>query len=333
MELKIEGSSFGHANCFDLLGEDEIALSKALAFVLSKDITVLNEILRLAGIWAVDQTRFKNTSINIEVVRDEGRTDIEVLNKNYFHLIIETKIRTNKVDQQINQYLSAIDKTCRKKVMCFITEELQGEPDRLKNDVEIKYLTWKEIFNAIAKVSDPAKGYPNELLRFYERKIKMKTEKEILVQDLSNETELKRYREYNVYRRDRTFGSPLYFAPYFTRNAKASEGEGISYLSRVLGVLTIKADEVENYKEHISSFSDDEKIIKKWIEGVKFNLEQDSHTFTFYFLEEPVRIAKPLEKDRTILKGRGKNWIAAMIPKNRCVTFSEFVKRMNRVKI
>lgn len=333
MQLKIEGSPFGHTNYFDLLGEDEIALSKALAFVLSKDITVLNEILRLVGIWAIDQARFKNTSINIEVVRDEGRTDIEVLNKNYFHLMIETKIRANKVGQQSNQYLSAIDKTCRKKVMCFITEELQGEPDRSSNDIDIKYLTWKEIFNAIAKVSNPDRGYPNELLRFYERKIKMKTEKEILVQDLGNETELMRYRKYNVYRRDKTFGSPLYFAPYFTRNAKASEGEGISYLSRVLGMLTIKADEVENYKEHISAFSDDEKTIKKWMEGVRFNLEQDQHTFTFYFLDDPVRIPKPLEKDRTILKGRGKNWIAAMIPKNRCVTFSEFVKRMNKTRV
>jgi hypothetical protein len=67
------------------------------------------------------------------------------------------------------------------------------------------------------------------------------------------------------------------------------------------------------------------------MEGVRLNLAQDPHTFTFYFLDNSVRIPKPLEKDGTILKGRGKNWIAAMIPKNRCVTFSEFVKRMNKV--
>jgi hypothetical protein len=35
-----------------------------------------------------------------------------------------------------------------------------------------------------------------------------------------------------------------------------------------------------------------------------------------------------LKKDGTNKKGRGKNWIAALIPKNRCVTFEEFTKRL-----
>jgi len=33
-------------------------------------------------------------------------------------------------------------------------------------------------------------------------------------------------------------------------------------------------------------------------------------------------------KDGAIEKGRGKNWIAGMIPKNRCVTFAEVIRRL-----
>lgn len=36
----------------------------------------------------------------------------------------------------------------------------------------------------------------------------------------------------------------------------------------------------------------------------------------------------PLVKDVGIGLGRGKNWIAANIPPNRCVSFSEFLKHI-----
>ncbi len=46
------------------------------------------------------------------------------------------------------------------------------------------------------------------------------------------------------------------------------------------------------------------------------------------FLDDPVKLDRPLLKDGGNKKGRGKGWIAAMIPKNRCVTFEEFTRRM-----
>ena len=49
---------------------------------------------------------------------------------------------------------------------------------------------------------------------------------------------------------------------------------------------------------------------------------------TYYFLDDPVALGTPLLKDGGNKKGRGKNWVAAMIPKNRCVTFQEFTRRV-----
>jgi hypothetical protein len=158
---------------------------------------------------------------------------------------------------------------------------------------------------------------------------KMKTQKEILIQDLSDPVELSRWRDFGVYRRDVTFGTPMYFAPYFTRSVDASIGKGMRYLSPVLGVLTLKPCNIQEYATDLQSFADDKRKVPKWIQGVELdNPEHRGEEYTFYFLGDPVELPKPLLKDGTIRKGRGKNWIAAMIPKNRCVTFAEVVKRL-----
>jgi hypothetical protein len=170
-----------------------------------------------------------------------------------------------------------------------------------------------------------------QFMTYAVRTYKMKTQKEILVQDLSWPIDLDRYFKYSIYKRDVTFGSPLYFAPYFTRKANETIGEGIRYLSRVLGVLTLKPRDIEDYQSDLESFSENSSQVKKWKQGVKIggktyqNIER-----TFYFLDEPVGLSHSLLKDGTIKKGRGVKWIAAMIPKNRCVTFAEFVRRMNQ---
>lgn len=67
-------------------------------------------------------------------------------------------------------------------------------------------------------------------------------------------------------------------------------------------------------------------MVSLWKNGVKS--DPLSKTLTYYFLDEAVSLSTPLLKDGGKEKGRGKNWVAAMIPKNRCVTFQEFTKRM-----
>ena len=150
-----------------------------------------------------------------------------------------------------------------------------------------------------------------------------------LIQDLGNKNEIKRFRKYQVYRRDVVFGSPLYFAPYFTKRANQKEGEGICFLSKILGILSLKPKNIENFRDDLMKFSNHSKgLTEKWIDGVKTIYADTEKVFSFFFLDEPLKLSHPLKKDKTRKKGRGKDWIAAMIPKNRCVSFLEFARRI-----
>lgn len=330
MEIKKTGSPKSVISLFDLLGNDETALSKAFAFVLGKDIDAFKDFLKFIGVSKrITDSSFRQVRITTEYTRDEGRTDIEIEIGKEIHIIIEAKVRKNRVHQQRTQYLTAFKESAKEKVLVFLTQERDSNK-QIAEDVKIINTSWLDVTG----LYDQKKFINNELvfqfLRFVSKNYKMNEQKEILIQDLSDKTELERYRKHNLYRRDQTFGTPLYFAPYFTRSANQPEGEGISYLSKILGVLTIIPNEIDNYEIDLRRFKDDNEIVTNWIKGVKLNSAEITETLTYYFLDEPVTINDNLLKDRSNKKGRGKNWIAAMIPKNRCVTFEEFVRRMNK---
>lgn len=330
MEIKKIGSPKSVISLFDLLGNDETALSKAFAFVLGKEKDALNDFLKFIGVTKrITGKVFRQVRITTEYSRNEGRTDIEIEIGNETHVIIEAKVKKNKVRQQRTQYLTAFNESAKEKVLVFLTQERDSNK-QISKDVKIINTSWLDVTG----LYDQKKFIDNELvfqfLRYVSKNYKMNEQKEILIQDLSDETELKRYRQHNLYRRDQTFGTPLYFAPYFTRNANQTEGEGISYLSKILGVLTLIPNEIDNYEIDLRRFKNDNEIVDKWIEGVKLNSAEIKDSLTYYFLDEPVTINDNLLKDGGNKKGRGKNWIAAMIPKNRCVTFEEFVRRMNK---
>jgi hypothetical protein len=164
------------------------------------------------------------------------------------------------------------------------------------------------------------KEFNNYLMRGY----RMRDQKEILIQDLGDEREIRRYNKFNVYRRDITYGTPLYFAPYFTRNKR--ETEGISKFSKILGIITARPNDINGFIDNLKEFSkgkdDSEEFIKKWRQGIK--LDKDNIERTYYLLDDPVILNKALLKDNKNSKG----WIAHLIPKNRCVGFDEFVKRI-----
>lgn len=315
---------------FDLLGNNEVALSKAFAYLIGKERDVLNEFLKFIGInTRISSRRFREITINVEYSRNEGRTDIEIGYENEFHVILETKIRKNRIKQQRTQYLNCLNKEARTKILCFVTQERDSNK-QIADDIKIINTSWLDLTDLYNQKKFINNELASKFLRFVSKNYRMNEQKEILIQDLSIDEELIRYKEYNLYRRDQTFGTPLYFAPYFTRNAKQSEGEGIAYLSKVLGVLTLIPNEIENFETDLLRFKKDTVIVKKWVKGVKLKSQHLTIPVTYYFLEEPVRLKKNLMKDGGKEKGRGKDWIAAMIPKNRCVTFNEFVKRMNK---
>ena len=118
MLIKKEAHPASILNKFDLLGNDETALSKAYAFILGKEPKALFTFLHYLKI-PIQNTKnnFIKISINTEYHRNEGRTDIEIFYKDRFHIIIESKIRGNKVRDQRTQYLSCFDQETDKKIL------------------------------------------------------------------------------------------------------------------------------------------------------------------------------------------------------------------------
>jgi len=313
-------------NLLDLLGADEVALSKAFSFLLSSDREAYFHFLRFLDV-PIKNTlnNFKSASIIIEKKRDEGRTDIELLHEGKYHIIIECKIGKGKVLKQRTQYLTSFDNSAKTKILCFLTQQRDSNK-QIKKGVIIKNTSWLDIIELFNIKYYTKKPIASDFLKFATKNYKMRNLKEILIQDLSDKTEIRRFKEYGVYRREQTFGTPIYFAPYFNRGS--GEIEGISNLSRILGVLTFNPVDLENFHSDLESFSNDGSTVDKWVEGIILGKHKKRFLYTYYFLDEPLKFNKPLMKDGGREKGRGKNWIAAMIPPNRCVTFYDFIKHI-----
>lgn len=328
MILKYPERIASHVSQFGLLGNDETALSKAFAYVLAKNRQALFTFLHQIGIQVRDtENNYRGTKVEIEHVREEGRTDIEILNRTSYHVIVECKVGGNRVYEQRTQYLKCFQEVPHR-VMCFITQECDTNKEK-HCGITTHHLSWLDILDTFERARLQTEAIARQFMLYAIRTHKMKAQKEILVQDLSNPTELRRWKNHGVYRRNVTFGTPLYFAPYFTQDVDASMGRAMQYISPVLGVLTLRPREVDEYATDIQSFADDKERVEKWITGVTLgDAEHQKTEYTFYFLGDSVELPRPLLKDGTTKKGRGKNWIAGMIPPNRCVTFAEVVRRL-----
>lgn len=355
MIIKKEGYSNSVLTQFDLIKNNhyEVALTKSFAYILGKNPNALFRFLRFIGI-SINNTKnnFKEISIDIESNRAEGRTDIEIKLNKKFHVIIEAKVRGNKVlEGQRTQYIDAFDQECLQNVQCIISHHRDSNIFR-NHGVEIKIFSWLDVINLFDDNEFTNNKLMQDYMRFAMKKFRLKEMKEVLIQDLKQEIEVERFIDNKVYRRNATNGTPIYFAPYFAENARLEIKKGISKLSRIMGVLTINPTTIDQFQDDLKEFfrekeKDEEEDtyntirnlrVKEWIIGVKLigererTLNQDE-LLTYYFLDEPIFIDPPLQKDTGGGMGIGKDWIARMIPPNRCVSFKEFTRRMqlNRV--
>ena len=269
---------------------------------------------------------FSKFRIEIQRKREAGITDIEITDEEKIHIIVECKIKQGKVRRQRTQYNKEFTKNCGK-YLCLLTEVYDSNI-QMEGDVKVITLSWYDIITVFNTKDFLSKEIVVNFIKFAERNYKMNNIKEILIQGLSNDEEEKRYNDYCIYRRKLTFGSPLYFAPYFSK-MKYKNNYGIKSLSKILGIITATTSDIVNYVSEFEKFTDDKALIKKWKSGIKLNnTKKDQTLYTYYFLRKEMDFKSPLIKDGGIEKGRGKNWIAANIPQNRCVSFSEFLKHI-----
>lgn len=141
MKLKISQLDNCYVNEFELLGSDEVAITKSLSFVLARSPKAIQRLLLFLGYRIrITKERFQNIDIEYEKFRDEGRTDIEVLCPRDFHLIVEAKIRKNRLIQQRSQYIKSFVKDVPLKIMCFVTSERTITSEKSPG-VNVHYIT------------------------------------------------------------------------------------------------------------------------------------------------------------------------------------------------
>lgn len=311
---------------FDLLGKNETALAKAFAYLIAIDKDCYFEFLYFLGIkQPYNDQNFFSADIKTEKDRDEGRTDIELVSKNDFHIIIECKVNTGKVIKQRTQYLKSFNPTAKQKILCFLTQE-RDTNKQFQKDIQIRNTSWLEIIELYSNKKFTHKPIISTFLKFATKNYSMRELKEILIQDLKDKIEIERFQNFGVYRRDQTFGTPIYFAPYFTRGA--TQQEGITNLSKIVGILTLTPNDIDTFRSDLEAFSQDKKQVDNWISGVKHGNDNKDAIFTYYFLDTPLVFKSPLRKSQGNEKGTGKGWISKFVPKNRCVSFIDFIKHI-----
>ncbi|GAB1442911.1 hypothetical protein MASR2M39_17470 [Ignavibacteriales bacterium] len=313
---------------YDLLGNNEMALSQAFAHLLASDEESFKCFFRdILGEKYLKKNTFENAEIGLEKhSRDDGRTDIEIKSEHY-HVIIEIKIKNNPITGQISQYLKRFDEDAKSNHFVGISNIPSLLPTFHEN-IKFHNISWMGIFQKFQLIKEPATQLnpslkePATLLHqfvlFFERNYFKMQQKEILVQDLANQNQIKLLDDSLIYKRDKVVGIPLYYAPYFTQGSGIEPG--ISRLYRVLAVFYAKTDEenwlIQTYdylEKNVELKNVKEDILNKWKAGLK-TIESSGTGFNFYFLDEPVTL--PFR----VLKG---NKIMNQIPKNYSITFKE----------
>ena len=361
MILKHEGQS-SPLNLFDVAdsARKETSISKILAYLISRELSAFAGTLEafqislsrstLIQAWESSKISIENPYSRTALGNAEkgGRTDIEIKFNDgvqKYYVIIECKVKSGKatIDQYL-QYKPLFERehntTC---IFVYMTHQSGINIIEAEENITVIDLTWRDLINSLSKhahTPDQARTELDDFLEYYERSYGTTEQKEILVQDLGDPTEIERFQNC-VYRRDKVRGAPLYFAPYITKKGakNSSIPEGLSQISKILGIITIDSGKMEwvnieaSCAKFVSHFSEEKgkNLLKKWGKAIKLGEDKIvPEQLTHYFLDEPTTISPPLQKDSSKGEGRGQGWIAAMIPKNRTITFSTLLEQMNK---
>ena len=312
-----------YLSSFELLPTRETSLSAIFAFLLAKCPRVFKLFLKALLGQARLRVAPSDAEIWIERKYEHARTDIEIISLPHYHVVIECKVGAAKIKEQRTKYIPCFHQRTRYKVLCFLTQE-RDTAQLAHQGVLVRHLSRADILTMLddKKVRDIP--LVSDFVRFFNRRYGMLGVKEILIQDLGEKEEIKRFEEFYLYRRDETYGTPLYFAPYFT---KRTGRPGIRFIAKVLGVLTMRAEDAEQFIEDINRFAEDTPdLTDKWLKGIRME-EDRERLYTWYFLSKPLALKKPLLKAG---KSGAKGWIAGMIPKNRTVNFLTFLEQIQK---
>lgn len=328
MIIKKENSLASHLSPFDLFSKKETALTKALAYVLAREPEAFATFLRLLGLNNIPRRvndLFKDTSIEVEIPhKNIGRTDIEIYKKGAFHVIIECKIGENEIKTQRQRYLDCFKCDAKQQIMCFITQDRDSNRQK-QNGIIVRNFSWLDILTEFERCQLDKFKTLQQFMAYVQRRYEMGRGKEVLVQDISDPTEINRYFENKVYRRPLVRGTPLYFAPYFTQRAPKEYKRGLRYISPILGVLTLGSNEnISEYSADLESFATDKDgLVSAWIDGV-IDRKGQEQTLTYFFLDEPAEL--PI----SLMKNDDEGWISRNITRNRRLSFPQIFDQLKK---
>lgn len=228
-------------NVFTLIGNDENALTKSLAFQCTQNReTVLRSVLSLFGIKRMSPDALNKVNIDIQVHEGkEGITDIEFELEDKFIIILEAKIglSSTPIDwkEQLQRYHNVlIEKTYSTKKLIFVSDSIQTDEKEfsgVKNGIERIWISWKDIYKKLNKIKEIDDNAINrQFMRFYKE---MLMEEEIIIVpigsmkgDLNVNVEWKIIEDMHFYRKSKKPREARYIAFY-------TEGIGIQKMAKL----------------------------------------------------------------------------------------------------
>lgn len=227
-------------NIFELIGNDENALTKSLAFqcTLNRD-AILKAVLNLLGIKRISSEALRNVKIEVQLHEEKkGITDIEFELENKFIIILEAKIdATTPADweDQLYRYHSVLKKKDYPiKKLVFVSDTIQKDNTEfaeIEDGIEHLWVSWKEIYKKLNKLKEMDNNViDRQFMKFFKE---MLMEEEIVIVPIGDmqggldaQIEWKITEERHIYRKSAKPRDARYIAFYI-------KGIGIKKLAKL----------------------------------------------------------------------------------------------------
>ena len=325
---------------FRLVGNDEDALTYALGFLLANDYSLCAKLVRLLRV-SPRRPPKPGYSVHLQEVTAPkfGRRDI-VIEDGRMRIVLEAKIgRAEPDSQQLTKYATEEElwgQFTTRAVVALTQDELnkrtkaEVEEQLSRQRIAFSSIQWHEIVELVlshrpSDDSEVSRHLFNQFTRYIRRDFRMKYyDAEIHIQDV-NPDNAKIFNEGWMYvtgLSDKR--SPLYFAPYFTRQ---NPREGISEISRVIDTEIVVLDK----KHDIGLEPPSEKHRETWKIGLEELRERAiregfaNSQVRLLYLDKPLAIWDPPLTKKALSNLGVTNGILTQIPKGFSLRFDELL--------
>ena len=325
---------------FRLVGNDEDALTHALGFLLAHDHSLCAKLVRYLKV-AYRRPLKTDYSVHLQEVTGPGfgRRDIVIVDDR-IRIVLEAKVgRAEPTSQQLIKYAAEDrlwNKYATRAVVTLTQVKLtkatgdQVEAELSKQGIQWGSVQWHEIVDLVlghrpSDDSEVSRYLFNQFTRYVRRDFRMGYyDAEIHIQDVNRDNAKVFNKGWMYVTSLSDKRSPLYFAPYFTRQ---NPREGISEISRVIDYEIAVLDK----KQDIGVEPPSERHRQTWKTGLK-KLRERAEKEGFghgqvrlLHLDEPLTICNPPLTKKDLSNLGVTNGTLTQIPKGFSLRFDELL--------